>query len=74
MCDRHLDELPVLIIWVHNLAYEFQFLSGIYAFKNEECFFILIMFRFAFNSCHLATFMGIWIRNNQTSIKSNLCI
>lgn len=37
--DRKLDELPLIIIWVHNLAYEFQFLSGIYAFKNEECFF-----------------------------------
>ena len=34
-----LDELPQIIIWVHNLAYEFQFLSGIYEFKNEECFF-----------------------------------
>ena len=36
---RCLDEIPVIIIWVHNLAYEFQFLSGIYQFKNEECFF-----------------------------------
>ena len=37
--EKHLDEMPVIIIWVHNLAYEFQFLSGIYAFKNDECFF-----------------------------------
>ena len=37
--DKKLDEIPVIIIWVHNLAYEFQFLSGIYAFKNDECFF-----------------------------------
>lgn len=36
---RCLDEVPIIIIWVHNLAYEFQFLSGIYQFKNEECFF-----------------------------------
>lgn len=28
-----------LIIWVHNLAYEFCWLSGLYDFKNEECFF-----------------------------------
>lgn len=28
-----------LIIWVHNLAYEFAFLSGLYPFKDEECFF-----------------------------------
>ena len=37
--EKRLDDLPVIIIWVHNLAYEFQFLSGIYAFQNEECFF-----------------------------------
>lgn len=37
--DKHLDDLPIVVIWVHNLAYEFQFLSGIYAFKDEECFF-----------------------------------
>lgn len=37
--EKGLDDLPVVIIWVHNLAYEFQYLSGIYAFKNEECFF-----------------------------------
>lgn len=37
--EKKMEDLPVVIIWVHNLAYEFQFLSGIYAFKNEECFF-----------------------------------
>ena len=37
--EKSLDDLPVVIIWVHNLAYEFQYLSGIYPFKNEECFF-----------------------------------
>lgn len=34
-----LDMEPKLIIWVHNLAYEFSFLSGLYNFKDEECFF-----------------------------------
>ena len=37
--EKRLDDLPIIIIWVHNLAYEFQFLSGIYAFQNDECFF-----------------------------------
>ena len=37
--EKHLDDLPIIIIWVHNLAYEFQFLSGIYSFQNDECFF-----------------------------------
>ena len=32
-------EEPKLVIWVHNLAYEFAFLSGIYQFENEDVFF-----------------------------------
>lgn len=36
---NHLGNTPYLIIWVHNLAYEWQFLSGLYTFTNEECFF-----------------------------------
>ena len=36
---NHLGNTPYLIIWVHNLAYEWQFLSGLYSFTNEECFF-----------------------------------
>ena len=32
-------EEPKLIIWVHNLSYEFAFLSGIYKFENEDVFF-----------------------------------
>ena len=30
---------PKIIIWVHNLSYEFAFLSGLYNFTDEECFF-----------------------------------
>lgn len=37
--ERKLQTTPLLIIWVHNLSYEFQFLSGLYPFTNEECFF-----------------------------------
>lgn len=37
--ENRLEDVPVLIIWVHNLSYEFQFLSGIYDFQNDECFF-----------------------------------
>lgn len=31
--------MPVMICWVHNLAYEWQFLQGIYTFENEDVFF-----------------------------------
>lgn len=37
--DNNLSVNPLLIIWVHNLAYEFSFLSGLYPFRNDECFF-----------------------------------
>ena len=37
--EKGFADLPLLIVWVHNLAYEFQFLSGIYPFQNNECFF-----------------------------------
>lgn len=30
---------PKLIIWVHNLSYEFAWLSGLYKFSDEDCFF-----------------------------------
>lgn len=34
-----LPQEPKLIIWVHNLAYEFAYLSGLYDFQDDECFF-----------------------------------
>ena len=30
---------PFLVIWVHNLQYEFSWLCGLYPFTNDECFF-----------------------------------
>lgn len=37
--EKKTDEPPVLVSWVHNLAYEFQFLCGVYPFRADECFF-----------------------------------
>ena len=37
--EKKLSVNPLLIVWVHNLAYEFDFLSGLYPFTNEEVFF-----------------------------------
>lgn len=36
--ERGLKEKPLLIVYVHNLAYEFQYLSGIFDFKPEDVF------------------------------------
>jgi hypothetical protein len=30
---------PVLISWIHNAAFEFSWISGLYPFTDEECFF-----------------------------------
>ena len=37
--DNKLSLNPFLVVWVHNLQYEWTWLSGLYPFKNEECFF-----------------------------------
>lgn len=41
MCEgikKHLAEDERLCVYVHNLSYEFQFLRGIYPFKEDEVF------------------------------------
>ena len=45
LCDKgrkvnNLPDRPKMIIWVHNLAYEWQFLSGIYPFLKDDAFFM----------------------------------
>ena len=37
--ERFCETEPKLVVWIHNAAYEFSFLSGLYPFKDEECFF-----------------------------------
>lgn len=37
--DNGLSDNPLLVIWVHNLAYEWTYLSGLYPFRNDEIFF-----------------------------------
>lgn len=37
--EKNLNTEPKLVIWVHNLSYEFSFLSGLYEFSDDECFF-----------------------------------
>lgn len=35
----HLPEPPLMVSYVHNLAYEWQFLAGIYTFQQQDTFF-----------------------------------
>ena len=34
-----LSDLPIMVCFIHNLAFEWTFFSGVYPFKNEEIFF-----------------------------------
>ena len=36
--EYNLKESPLLVVYVHNLAFEFQFLSGIFVFMPEDVF------------------------------------
>lgn len=36
--DRKLKEKPLLAVYVHNLSFEFQFLSGVFEFQPEDVF------------------------------------
>lgn len=30
---------PMMVTWIHNAAYEFTYISGLYPFRDDECFF-----------------------------------
>lgn len=64
--EKHLDELPIVIVWVHNLAYEFQYLSGIYPFNNEECFFRDVRKPIYCRMCDCLEFRCSYIQTNMS--------
>ena len=78
--EHRLEVNPLLIIWVHNLAYEFSFLSGVYPFKNEECFFRDIrkpiycrMFdTFEFRCSYIQTNLSLSALCKQTGVEEKL--
>ena len=39
MTKAKLAALPRFVVYVHNLAYEWQYLQGVYRFENDDCFF-----------------------------------
>ena len=78
--DNKLSVNPLLVIWVHNLAYEWQFLSGLYNFQNEECFFRDVrkpiycrMFdTFEYRCSYIQTNMSLAALCKQTGVKMKL--
>ena len=69
-----------LVLWVHNLAYEFTFLSGIYPFKPDECFFrddrkpiyVRMFGCFEFRCSYCQTNMSLALLCEQMKVKHKL--
>ena len=78
--NEKLSERPILVIWVHNLAFEWNWLSYIYPFKNEECFFrdkrkplYCRMYNcFEFRCSYIQTNLSLSALCKQTGVKQKL--
>ena len=78
--DNNLPVNPLLIVWVHNLAYEWQWLSGLYPFNNDEVFFRDVrkpiycrMFdTFELRCSYIQTNMSLSALCKQTGVKQKL--
>ena len=78
--DNKLSIPPLLVIWVHNLAYEWTWLSGLYPFTNDEVFFRDVrkpiycrMFdMFEYRCSYIQTNMSLAALCKQTGVKQKL--
>ena len=78
--ENKLPVNPLLVVWVHNLAYEWQWLSGYYPFTNEEVFFRDVrkpiycrMFdTFELRCSYIQTNMSLSALCKQTGVKQKL--
>ena len=74
------EKAPVLVSWIHNAAFEFAHISGIYPFTDEECFFRdvrkPIYFRmfgvFEFRCSYIQTNLSLAALTKQTGVKLKL--
>ena len=71
---------PMMITFIHNAAFEFSYISGIYQFTDEECFFRdarkPIYFRmfdvFEFRCSYIQTNLSLQALTKQTGVKMKL--
>lgn len=78
--EEKLSKAPVLVSWIHNAAYEFAFISGLYPFSDEECFFRdqrkPIYFRmfgcFEFRCSYIQSNLSLKALCKQTGVKPKL--
>lgn len=77
---QKLGKTPMLVCWIHNAAFEFSYISGLYPFKDEECFFRdarkPIYFRmfdaFEFRCSYIQTNLSLAALTKQTGVKMKL--
>ena len=78
--ELKLAKNPMLVCWIHNAAFEFSYISGIYPFKDEECFFRdarkPIYFRmydsFEFRCSYIQTNLSLSALTKETGVKLKL--
>ena len=78
--ENKLPVNPLLVVWVHNLAYEWQWISGYYNFTNDEVFFRDVrkpiycrMFdTFELRCSYIQTNMSLSALCKQTGVKQKL--
>lgn len=71
---------PMMVCFIHNAAFEFSFISGLYAFRDDECFFRdarkPIYFRmfdaFEFRCSYIQTNLSLAALTKQTGVKMKL--
>jgi len=78
--ELKLQKDPVLITWIHNAAFEWSFINGLYPFKDDECFFRdvrkPIYFRmfdaFEFRCSYIQTNLSLAALTKQTGVPQKL--
>lgn len=71
---------PMMVTWIHNAAFEFSFISGLYPFRDDECFFRdvrkPIYFRmfdvFEFRCSYIQTNLSLAALTKQAGVKMKL--
>lgn len=64
-----LDERPRYVCYVHNLAYEWQYLQGVYFIENESCFFRDVRKPIYFEFDHLLIMRCSYMHSNMSLAK-----
>ena len=79
-CLEKTAKTPVMVTWIHNAAFEFTFISGLYHFRDEECFFrdarkpiyFRMMDCFEFRCSYIQSNLSLAALTKQTGVKLKL--